>query len=372
MNIVWYSWKDMSHPEAGGAEVVSTALRKRLVQSGHKVLLVTSRPKGAHEHDNTDDVITIRSGGRFSVYWRAYRERKKVSGIFKQVDVVVDEMNTLPFFAGSYMKARQKKVLLTYQLARKVWFFQMPFPLNYMGYIIEPLYLRLAARSYRQVITESQSTVDDLRRNGFKHNRINTFHVAINTKPIKKLERKTGKHILFFGALRPMKRPLDAVKAFEHAHDQDPSLTLDLAGNDVGAYAEKVRTYIENSRCRDAITLHGRVSKEAKIDLMKRASVQLVTSVKEGWGLIASEANSQGTPVVAYDVDGVRDSVIDAKTGLLAKDGDTEALGNLVLKMLSDKEGYEALRRTAWEFSKTLTNDTMYKEFMNALLDEKQ
>ena len=42
-----------------------------------------------------------------------------------------------------------------------------------------------------------------------------------------------------------------------------------------------------------------RVSEAKKNELMQKSHLILVASVKEGWGLIV-EANSQGTPVVAY------------------------------------------------------------------------
>ena len=41
------------------------------------------------------------------------------------------------------------------------------------------------------------------------------------------------------------------------------------------------------------------------------------TSVKEGWGLIVTEAGSQGTPAIVYDVDGLRDIVVESETGVI-------------------------------------------------------
>ena len=54
------------------------------------------------------------------------------------------------------------------------------------------------------------------------------------------------------------------------------------------------------------VTLFGRTSDDQKLDLMRRASVMVSTGVKEGWGLIVTEANSMGTPAIVYDVDGLR------------------------------------------------------------------
>ena len=56
----------------------------------------------------------------------------------------------------------------------------------------------------------------------------------------------------------------------------------------------------------------GRVTEEVKHDLMARAHVHLATSVREGWGLVVTEAAALGTPTIAYDVPGLRDSTLAA------------------------------------------------------------
>lgn len=42
MNILWFTWKDMKHPEKGGAELVTAEITKRLVQDGHQVKIITA------------------------------------------------------------------------------------------------------------------------------------------------------------------------------------------------------------------------------------------------------------------------------------------------------------------------------------------
>jgi hypothetical protein len=79
-------------------------------------------------------------------------------------NLVIDEVNSIPFFAKFY--AKEKNILLVHQLCRQIWFYQMFFPLSLIGYLLEPLYLRLL--SDRKVITVSESTKRDLTRFGFK------------------------------------------------------------------------------------------------------------------------------------------------------------------------------------------------------------
>jgi glycosyltransferase involved in cell wall biosynthesis len=66
------------------------------------------------------------------------------------------------------------------------------------------------------------------------------------------------------------------------------------------------------------VHFRGRVPDEVKHDLMARAHVHLAASVREGWGLVVTEAAALGTPTIAYDVPGLRDSTRAAHGVLVA------------------------------------------------------
>lgn len=100
---------------------------------------------------------------------------------------------------------------------------------------------------------------------------------------------------------------------------------------------------------------------------MRKSHLILVSSIKEGWGLIITEANSQGTPAVAYNVDGLRDAVMDMKTGLLTKENAPEALAEHVISLFNNKELYLQLQKNAYDWSKTLTFDNSYDVFKKVI-----
>jgi len=84
------------------------------------------------------------------------------------------------------------------------------------------------------------------------------------------------------------------------------------------------------------ITFFGKQSTAKKLELMSRAHVLLVPGVREGWGLVVTEASAMGTPSVAYDVPGLRDSVIDGSTGTLVHAGDHVAMAIETIDLLQD------------------------------------
>jgi glycosyltransferase involved in cell wall biosynthesis len=244
----------------------------------------------------------------------------------------------------------------------------MMFPISLVGYLLEPLYVRLLSKKYAVTATESKSTKNELVTHGFKKSAVKVFRVGMKLKPVVKLSPKHDlKTIIFFGALRPMKQPLEAIKAFEAARDQDNSLQLNVAGSTTGNYAKKVQAYVAKSRHVDAITLLGRVSDEVKAALMQEASVLLVTSVKEGWGLIVTEANSQGTPAIAYDTDGLRDSVVNNKTGLLVPAKRPDLMGNAICQLLGNASKYSQMRANAHAHSKQFTFKNSYEDFIKII-----
>ena len=85
----------------------------------------------------------------------------------------------------------------------------------------------------------------------------------------------------------------------------------------------------------DRVTFHGFVSEQEKHELLARAWVHAMPSLKEGWGLVVVEAGIHGTPTVAFrDAGGPSDSVLDGRTGLLVADegGFTSAMRRLLVE----------------------------------------
>lgn len=365
MKILWFTWKDRKNPLAGGAEVVNEELAKRLSADGHEVIFLVGGFDGGAVEEERDGLKIVRMGGRFSVYWHVYKYYKK--HLVGWADIVIDEVNTIPFFAKFYVK--EKNILFVHQLAREIWFYQMFFPLNVIGYLIEPMYLWLLRD--RQTITISESTKKDLMRFGYKAEKISIISEGIELSPIQSLEsvvKYKNPTMLSLGAVRPMKRTLDIVKAFEIAKITMPNLRLIVAGDKSGRYGDKVMAYINQSAYKYDIEVLGRVSVEKKLEVMQRSHVIAVTSVKEGWGLIVTEANSQGTPAVVYDVDGLRDSVINKDTGYVASKNIPVSLALCVNYLLKDVQKYSIISLSALSLSKKINFTRSYKQFLEALV----
>jgi glycosyltransferase involved in cell wall biosynthesis len=240
----------------------------------------------------------------------------------------------------------------------------MRLPFSFIGYILEPIFLWLLRDRY--VITESESTKQDMLRYGFTADRISVIPVCITSQPMKNLDEVVKfpqPTLLSLGTIRAMKRTLDQISAFEIAKKHIPNLRLKIAGSVSDSYGKKVLRRIATCAHSQDIEYLGRVNDSTKTELMQKSHLILVTSVKEGWGLIVTEANGQGTPAVVYDVDGLRDSVKNRETGLISKKNTPKELAEKIVEAMHSADDYARLRRNAWLYSQSLTLEECYQEF---------
>ncbi len=368
MRILWLTWKDFTHPDAGGAEIVLRELSKRLIEEGHGVTFLTVRHPGSAAKAEVDGIEIVRVGN--SRYTHSFQALAYyLMHMRNHYDIIVEVVNTAPYFA-SLFKGKSRAYVFYHQLAREVWFHELKNPFCLFGYyFMEPVATRLMSRAKAKMITVSQSTLKDLERFGFKAKNASIISEGIEIQPISSLNAAVKfkkPTMLSLGAIRPMKRTLDQVRAYEKAKRYIPGLRLVIAGQAEGAYADSVLKYISQSPYAGDIIVEGQVSVARKQELMRGCHLVIMTSVKEGWGLVVTEAASQGTPAVVYDVDGLRDSVRHNETGIVCENN-PDSLATGIVTMLIDRKRYTAMRHNAWEWSKSLNFDHSYNDFKQAL-----
>ncbi len=358
MNILIYNWRDIRNPAGGGAEVFTHEIARRWAERGNEVTMFTSAFAGCGREEVVDGVRIIREGGKYSVYWKAKEYYKKY---FKgNFDIIIDEINTRPFFTQKFVNNGEKVVALIHQLAREFWFYETGFPVNYIGYYyLENTWLK----NYVDIptITVSESTREDLLSLGFK--KVSIVPEGINFKPLASLPLKENDPTLIFvGRLKKAKLPDHVIKAFKIIKEKLPNAKLWVVGD--GYY----RKELEKISC-SGVEFFGSITQEKKLELMSKAHTILVPGVREGWGLVVTEANAMGTPAVGYNVHGLRDSIRDGETGLLSEPN-PQAMADRAVELLQDEAFRERLSQNAlgwaeefdWERSAIMFEKILKKE----------
>ena len=331
MRILVLNWKDMSHPAAGGAEVYTARITEQWVRTGHAVTLFCARVDGCPAEETLNGVRILRQGGRFGVYAAARRWfRKQVPRSF---DVIVDQVNTRPFLTPRW-RVDTPVVALIHQVCREIWSYEMPWPVSMLGrFVLEPWWLH----SYRDTctLTVSPSSSQSLARYGLRAVHVVPEGVDTFTRP--PVERAVEPTIIYVGRLAGNKRPRDVIDAFKLVRSELPSARLWMVGDG------RERPRLE-AAAGPNVTFFGGVDDATKHDLMARAHILAITSVREGWGLVVDEAAAMGTPSCGYDVAGLRDS-IPASRGVLTGPS-PDGLATALVAQLRDRR--ESLPQRGW------------------------
>lgn len=353
------NWRDITHPRAGGAEKVTHEIARRWVAWGHEVTVFCASYPGAAPEEMVDGVRVLRRGRQHTVHWEAYRYyRRHLRG---RCDVILDEVNTIPFFAPLY--ASEPVLMFVHQLAREVWHYEAPFPLSTAGYIAEPLYLQAYRRT--PVITVSASTRDDLRRLGLA-GRCHIIPESVDTRALEELPplstKESGLTLAFVGRVVPSKRVDHIIRALAALRRAGVESRLWVIGSCDDVYRRVLDRRIADLRLGDDVTFWGYADRVTKEWMLARAHLLVMTSVREGWGLVVTEANRLGTPAVVYDVPGLRDSTRDGETGLVCDNTTPAALARAVAALWRDTDLYERLRHGAWAVAREYNWDRTARE----------
>lgn len=354
MRILWLSWRDIKNPQAGGAEKVAIEIASRLAKEGNKVIIFSSKFKKAPEIERIRGISIIRRGNHLTCRLYAFLYYLK----HKDFDLIIDEINTIPSFTPLY--APKKSIAFIHQLAREYWFTQTFFPFNYIGNFLEPFYLSIYRKT--PTITVSNSTRNDLKKLGFK--KIKVIREGLDISP-KNPGDKTNL-VLFIGRLTPAKNPKDAILAFKIINSKFKSYKLKIIGAGDKNYANSLKSTVANLKLTKFVEFQGRVDEKTKIKLLLEAKIILIPSIREGWSLVATEANATGCVPIAYNVRGLRDSLINGKTGVLVKKS-PENLALAAIDLLSNEPKRLKLAQNGQKFAKDFSWDNTYADFIASL-----
>ena len=331
------NWRDVWHPRAGGAELLTLRVVERLAARGWEVEWFSAAYPGAAAREVRDGISYVRAGQAHSVHWQAFRHYRRTTGF----DVVVDEVNTLPFLSPLYTTT--PVVALFQQLAREVWFYESRFPIAPLGYLAEPIYLQ----GYRRtpIVTISRSSAQSLRAVGLR-GPIDILPIAVDEAADDRVPEKTAPaDIVTIGRLTPSKRIGHVIAAAGELARNGWRGRLHVVGGGEPAYVDGLRKLARDT-LRDRIIVHGRIDDAARRLLLQRCSVLWMASVREGWGLVVTEAARHGTPAVVYDVPGLRDAVSDGETGYVVP-ARPAALALATQRLLGAEYGETAQRTLA-------------------------
>jgi len=184
--------------------------------------------------------------------------------------------------------------------------------------------------------------------------------------------------LLFVGRIQPLKAPDVLLRAAARLLADDPGLrrrlVVVIAGGPSGtglAQPEGLQRLAVELGIAEVVRFEPPASRDRLADLYRAASVVVVPSYNESFGLVAIEAQACGTPVVAAAVGGLRTSVCDGASGLLVAGHDPADYAAAIRRLLDEPGLYRRLAagavRHAGQFGWSETTAQLLATYRDAI-----
>lgn len=194
------------------------------------------------------------------------------------------------------------------------------------------------------IVCVSQDTADVLREQyGVPSKKLSVIENAVpeiaELPPVK----KDPNTILFIGRLEERKGIWTLLEAMKLLHETHPHVKLRLIGSNL--IGDRIHTFIKKNNLQDSVALLGFVDDPFMQRELLNASILVVPSLLEGFGLVAASALMSGTCVVASDAHGLRSIIRNNETGLLFRSGDVHECARALASVLENPGLAEKLAR---------------------------
>jgi len=220
---------------------------------------------------------------------------------------------------------------------------------------------------YKRVPFEavSESTADDLAARGIERSKIRVIYNGMDTEfftPDSTM-RSTRPLFAYVGRLKRYKGVNLIIQAF--ALIESPDARLDIAG--AGDFRDELEKLANSLGVQDRVRFLGYISAEEKRDLLRKSWATVFASPKEGWGLTNLEAQACGTPAIASDSPGLRESLLNGETGILVPHADTVALAGAMRRLAESPATVQRMGVAGRRFAERFTWDRSARETLSHL-----
>ncbi|MER6124735.1 glycosyltransferase family 4 protein [Streptomyces sp. NPDC001795] len=317
--IVFLARRDLDNPAAGGSELLVDRLADGLTRLGHQVTLVCGGPAAYR------DYRVVSAGGDLGHFLRARPAFQRQVG---DCDLLVEVCNGMPYLAPLWH--RGPTLCLVNHVHTDLWRMRFGGPLAPAARIGRRLEHWALAGAQRDnlLVAVSPSTAHALHAIGVERDRIRVVHNGVED-PGPLAAKDPEPLFVAMGRLVEYKRIDLLLRLWERVRPVTGG-RLVIMGD--GPERERLERLAG-----PGVQFAGHVSEAEKHRLLCAAWVLVHPSAVEGWGLVVTEAAVRETPAIAFDVAGLRDSVVDGETGVLAHGESSFAAAWCTLALSNDR-----------------------------------
>jgi glycosyltransferase involved in cell wall biosynthesis len=286
---------------------------------------------GAPRDEDIDGLHVIRRGGRATFNYTAAAWLIRHARTF---DCIVEDINKVPFFTPLYVRTPRLHMVMHF-FGRTIFSEINPLMASYI-YGMERCMPLVYARE--RFVGISESTRSDIYRLCGSKAGVSVVEPGIDTAFFHPVAGKAARPaMVYVGRLKKYKNVQFVLRCLPRLRERIATLRFDIAGG--GDYEKELRRLVDEMKLNDCVHFHGIVSEEHKRRMLSEAWINVLPSVKEGWGITNIEANCCGTVALASGVHGLRDSVQHGETGYLFAYNDEDDFMARALELLQDTGG---------------------------------
>ena len=349
-------------PKIGGIEALMTGLAESISSLGKDVLVLADGK--ANLEEDKDKKYSIK---RFEG-WKPMRRRRKAQYLEK----ICNEKDIEAIFADSwksveYLHKEDKKILV---LAHGT-----EIPKQYWTLMIDKFCFKKnrIIKSYNNVhkIIANSHYTRDLMLSSLKIDikKIEIIHPGIDIYPdfiskeeyefVKKIIYKKNPVITTLARVEKRKGHKFIINAINELKDQFPDLIYLIAGK--GPYLNDIKKYVEDLNLQKYILFLGWITEPEKSLILKSSDIFAMTPVTsgesvEGFGMAFIDAALHGIATIGSDDGGIKDAIIDGKTGILCESNNQSDISSKLKMLIEDKKlrielGYNGQKNAEEKFT---------------------
>ena len=238
MKILWLAHRDPMNPKAGGAERIIYEIGKRFLSHGHEVTIFTGGWRGCKRVDNLSGITIIRFGMRSGPHIAL-----PIHLLSNNYDIVIADLgHAVPWISPILMR---KNVIVSFlHLHARSLPGQVGKISAYFITSLEKLYFIIYNR--QQFVTISSTSYNDLSDLGINKSHITVIHPGVNSELFKPSNKTNHPSLVYFGGMRPYKRPEESLYLLSLLKNKIDGLKLTVIGDGISKPGlEKIAKDIE-------------------------------------------------------------------------------------------------------------------------------
>ncbi|MDD2247908.1 MAG: O-antigen ligase family protein [Proteiniphilum sp.] len=228
--------------------------------------------------------------------------------------------------------------------------------------------LKKALKNIDYLIPASKYLTNDYNKY-FQNEKIKILYIPQTIGDIPKLSNKCNNYnIIAVGRLVKEKGFTDLIEVMDIIVKKNNKIKLTIVGD--GYQKEIIDKLIKDKKLSHNITLKGYLNSNELVKEYKKASLFVMTSLEESFGLVLIEAMSYGIPCIAFDSALGAKEIINGKSGILIKKRNKEKMAKEILNYFESNPNNE-MSKEAKMHSEAYSNKqvkTIWDKFIINLL----